>query len=266
MPGRLYNGANYRHGFNGKENDNEIKGTGNQQDYGLRIYDTRLGKFLSVDPLYRQYPWNSNYAFAENSPIENLDLDGAEKRSYVISLRKAQAISKTDWTFYEGGHGPLGDGLLVTIVDDKGKYQIKMYVKNIGEIHPSKYLSEINSEVCRQVLTLEENKSKIDENAKKIEDIDAYYEQLEQSYADSDPENITSDAQTINSIVNVVKRNKEVEVINSETAKLENENKEIKEEIGLLKISRKAHDLKNERIQPKKTKEKDPIHIEKPMY
>lgn len=37
----------YRYGFNGKENDNEVKGEGNQQDYGMRIYDPRLGKFLS---------------------------------------------------------------------------------------------------------------------------------------------------------------------------------------------------------------------------
>ncbi|HVG17080.1 MAG TPA: RHS repeat-associated core domain-containing protein [Chitinophagaceae bacterium] len=71
----------YRYGFNGKENDNEIKGEGAQQDYGMRIYDPRLGKFLSVDPLTEIYPWNSTYAFAENSPIENIDLDGLEKQS-----------------------------------------------------------------------------------------------------------------------------------------------------------------------------------------
>src|SRR5215218_8453250 len=47
----------YRYGFNGKENDPEIKGEGNQQDYGMRIYDPRLGKFLSVDPLGKKYPW-----------------------------------------------------------------------------------------------------------------------------------------------------------------------------------------------------------------
>ena len=27
--------AAYRYGFNGKENDNEVKGEGNQQDYGI---------------------------------------------------------------------------------------------------------------------------------------------------------------------------------------------------------------------------------------
>ena len=47
----------YTHGFNGKWNDNEVKWLGNQQDYGMRIYDPRIGKFLSVDPLTKDYPW-----------------------------------------------------------------------------------------------------------------------------------------------------------------------------------------------------------------
>src|SRR5690606_17172303 len=50
MPGRKYSAGSYRYGFNGKENDNDVKGEGNQQDYGMRVYDPRLGKFLSVDP------------------------------------------------------------------------------------------------------------------------------------------------------------------------------------------------------------------------
>jgi RHS repeat-associated protein len=69
----------YRYGFNGKENDNEIKGEGNQQDYGMRIYDPRIARFLSVDPLTQSYPNLSPYPFAENSPIKFIDLDGAEK-------------------------------------------------------------------------------------------------------------------------------------------------------------------------------------------
>jgi RHS repeat-associated protein len=84
-------GNSYRYGFNGKENDNEVKGEGNQQDYGMRIYDPRLGKFLSVDPLTQDYPWNSAYAFAENSPIENLDLDGEEIFNYRLKLASTQS-------------------------------------------------------------------------------------------------------------------------------------------------------------------------------
>ncbi len=67
----------YRYGFNGKENDAET-GT---QDYGLRIYNPALGRFLSVDPLFRAFAWNSTYCFAENSPIKYIDLDGGEKKN-----------------------------------------------------------------------------------------------------------------------------------------------------------------------------------------
>ena len=36
MPGRNYTAtSSYRFGFNGKENDNEVLGIGNLQDYGI---------------------------------------------------------------------------------------------------------------------------------------------------------------------------------------------------------------------------------------
>jgi RHS repeat-associated protein len=78
QPGRKFSIDNYRYGFNGKENDNDVKGEGNQQDYGMRIYDPRLGKFLSVDPLTKKYPELTPYQFASNRPIDGVDLDGAE--------------------------------------------------------------------------------------------------------------------------------------------------------------------------------------------
>ena len=48
--GRKFTQGNskYLYGFNGKENDKDI--SFGEQDYGMRIYDGRLGKFLSVDP------------------------------------------------------------------------------------------------------------------------------------------------------------------------------------------------------------------------
>lgn len=45
------------------------------------MHDPRLGRFLSVDPLAKSYPWNSTYAYAENRPIDGVDLEGAEWRS-----------------------------------------------------------------------------------------------------------------------------------------------------------------------------------------
>ncbi len=78
MPGRSYTaGSVYRYGFNGKENDKDISASG--QDYGMRIYDGRLGKFLSVDPLSNEFPFYSPYQFAGNKPVWAMDLDGAEE-------------------------------------------------------------------------------------------------------------------------------------------------------------------------------------------
>jgi RHS repeat-associated protein len=80
MPGRdtTFAANLYRYGFNGKENDNEVKGVGDQQDYGKRIYDPRVGRFLSVDPITNKYPELTPYQFASNTPLQAIDLDGLE--------------------------------------------------------------------------------------------------------------------------------------------------------------------------------------------
>ncbi len=80
-PNRHYsNSITYRYGFNGKEKDNEgLGGGGSTYDYGFRIYNPALGRFLSVDPLSEDYPWYTPYQFAGNKPIEAIDLDGLEE-------------------------------------------------------------------------------------------------------------------------------------------------------------------------------------------
>jgi len=80
MVSRAFNSPsiNYRYGFNGKEVDNEMFGIGNELDYGMRVYDPRVGRFLSVDPLTSTYPELTPYQFASNTPIQGTDLDGLE--------------------------------------------------------------------------------------------------------------------------------------------------------------------------------------------
>ena len=92
MPGRNYSsGTGYRYGFNGKEDDDELKGEGNQQDYGMRIYDPRIGKFLSVDPLSPNYPELTPYQFASNRPIDGIDLDGLEYSNSSTNTHKTNS-------------------------------------------------------------------------------------------------------------------------------------------------------------------------------
>jgi len=80
MPGRTdtLRGAS-RFGFNGMERDDELKGEGNSYDFGARIYDGRIGRFLSVDPMASEFPTESNYIFAGNNPVYFIDAFGAFK-------------------------------------------------------------------------------------------------------------------------------------------------------------------------------------------
>ncbi|GEM_PF-1609108 len=81
MEGRSWNaGSSYSFGFNGQYQDNEIKGEGNSIEFTFRIYDSRIAKFLSVDPLSGYYSGWTPYAFAQNRPINSIDWDGLEAR------------------------------------------------------------------------------------------------------------------------------------------------------------------------------------------
>ena len=76
MPGRANSADNYRYSFNGQEKDNEI--SDNSLDFGERIYNSTLGRFLSIDKKTGSFPWWSPFAFAGNTPIQAIDLDGLE--------------------------------------------------------------------------------------------------------------------------------------------------------------------------------------------
>ena len=97
MPGRKYSSGKYRYGFNGKENDNEVKGDGNLQDFNNRIYDSRISKWLSLDPLQKKYPGESNYIFTTDNPIYYLDIDGRDKIiTHIYVNERGQVIKKFD--------------------------------------------------------------------------------------------------------------------------------------------------------------------------
>jgi RHS repeat-associated protein len=84
MPGRNMNASDYRFGFNGKlRDDSWHDAAGTVYDYGFRIYNARIGKFLSRDPLSGGYPWYAPYQFAGNTPIMAIDLEGKEPLTVI---------------------------------------------------------------------------------------------------------------------------------------------------------------------------------------
>jgi|GEM_PF-3681765 len=58
-------------------------------DFGARMYDARIGRFTSVDPLATQYPFYTPYQFAGNKPIQFIDLEGLEE-SFNIRLKQME--------------------------------------------------------------------------------------------------------------------------------------------------------------------------------
>jgi RHS repeat-associated protein len=85
MQGRSSSPEEYRFGFNGKERDPDMSSL-THYDYGFRIYNPAIGRFLSVDPLTGSYPYLSPFTFSENTPIANIDLDGLEKIYYIEGI------------------------------------------------------------------------------------------------------------------------------------------------------------------------------------
>ena len=85
VPNRHGSSNSYRYGFQGQEKDDEIKGEGNSLNYTFRMHDPRVGRFFAIDPLFREYPHNSPYAFSENRVIDAVELEGLEK--YLVTGR-----------------------------------------------------------------------------------------------------------------------------------------------------------------------------------
>jgi RHS repeat-associated protein len=68
----------YQYGYNGQIKDNEWAGLGNHYQFKAREFDPRICRFWSIDPLFAKFPWNGQYNFAENRPIDGADFEGKE--------------------------------------------------------------------------------------------------------------------------------------------------------------------------------------------
>jgi hypothetical protein len=103
-----------------------------------------VGRFLSVDPIAKEYPELTPYQFASNSPIAHIDLDGLEKVIYLINM---QTNTTTKLELPKAGR--LGNGVAAQVVKKNGEIHgfygtdavsalgfIKQYEKNGVDGHP----------------------------------------------------------------------------------------------------------------------------------
>jgi RHS repeat-associated protein len=104
------NGFVYRYKFNGKESDEEINGEGNSYDFGARIYDGRLGRWMSLDPLQNKYHGIAPYQFCFDNPVIFRDDDGKDGR---LSFDKEKRTITLESTVHLYGKDSKGQAVIL---------------------------------------------------------------------------------------------------------------------------------------------------------
>ena len=115
-------------------------------DYGFRIYNPAVARFLSTDPLTRGYPMLTPYQFASNSPIANSDLDGLEAKIeiYARSFEDNQPMLELVLSYELEEEGIYGSGILQVIhnvepvkrstytdFDQNSRYAVEVFEKEL---------------------------------------------------------------------------------------------------------------------------------------
>ncbi len=91
-PPPAYPDGDYMYKYNGKELQDEL-GL-NMYDYGARLYDPAIGRWMNIDNFADIYVSESQYNYALNNPVKNLDAGG----NFVISQEFATRYPNI--TFY----------------------------------------------------------------------------------------------------------------------------------------------------------------------
>jgi RHS repeat-associated protein len=93
-------GRKYRFGFNGMEADDETSDDGNAYTTFFRWYDSRLGRWKSVDPKSASSPFHSSYQAMSNNPLLMVDPLGDKEYKNMNSYTKETGLDKLgkyDW-------------------------------------------------------------------------------------------------------------------------------------------------------------------------
>ena len=153
----------YRYGFNGMERDDNVKGRGNSYDFGARLYDPRVGRWLSIDPLAMKYPDLSPYNFVANSPILFVDTDGE-----VIIINYLDKNGKEKSFTYKPGIKPSVDNEFVQNVHKAVSYVMQNDGNNTFQnISNSSEVVKINEIFLHN----DNTKGKINDTHTKVENV-----------------------------------------------------------------------------------------------
>lgn len=98
------------------EKDDEIKSAGNSYDFGARIYNPRVGRWLAVDVMATKYPEIAPYVFVANSPLIYIDPDG---KKIMVTLANGSTVE------YKPGIQPSNNDAFLLQVHEAVTYVMK---------------------------------------------------------------------------------------------------------------------------------------------
>jgi RHS repeat-associated protein len=116
----------HRYGFNGMEMDDEVKGEGNSYDFEARNYDSRTGKFSSLDAFNFVMESHSPYSISENDPLNGIDWEG----NFKIKNKTTQSDAKSELAIlrYTNIVNNLGYLLTVRAIRTEGNSNVSQSV------------------------------------------------------------------------------------------------------------------------------------------
>ena len=139
MPGRSYNAHTSRHGFTGHEKESDLAEGIYTTEY--RLYDARVGRWLSVDPLFEKYVGMSPYNYCDGNPVKLVDVDGRDAQVTGSGTKEDPYVVTAKYYYTKNGEHAISEetisGLKYAVSQynndgkswDYGKRENKKYVK-----------------------------------------------------------------------------------------------------------------------------------------
>ncbi len=125
-------------------------------DHGVRKYDTEVGRFLAIDPLWEKYHTMNPFQYSGNSPVMLKDVDGF--RVFAIYTGPTSINQDGFTSNSQGGHIAIGIDNNIYSFNGDGKWHVYNYndyisneskIRDVGEV-----TLKINQEQVEKSLNL----------------------------------------------------------------------------------------------------------------
>ena len=128
--------ATNRWRYSGKEEQKAINSTLPLIDYGARMYDPTIARWMSVDPMAEKYYPMSPYGYCDNNPIIIIDPKGLEwtennnRITVSVNLTNSAGVSSNQLEEYKSAISSLFNSIISDVSEGVFSGQVLFYENN----------------------------------------------------------------------------------------------------------------------------------------